>query len=211
MSVRRRKLFQKSKNFSQFSSMGSDFGCSDLHPEFDLITPALKKIELTNPVNFDVANLNLVLIEKALKKHRVLSKTNEDIYLKLNRSLMNKMAQQMPLKLPSPVDEGTSSQFTSRSNSKHNVSNSLNLNDTFLASGSNFLGLRNSKVQVFASLDVSIERVAQQYDGHVLSISLQNLRVEPLFEINYIKSKLSYLTVQPIDVNSLIRKFNHSK
>lgn len=178
-------------------------GGSDLFPEFDLITPALKKIELTNPANFDVANLNLALIEKALKKHSVLSKTNEDIYLKLNRSLMNRIAPQMPLKLPTPVDQGTSSHFTSRGN----VSRSLNLNDSFLNGGSNFLGLRNSKVQVFAYLDVSIERVAQQYDSHVLSISLQNLRVEPLFEINNIKSKLSYLTIQPVDVNSLICKF----
>lgn len=204
MVTRRRTLFQKSKNFSQFSSVGSDIaGGSDLYPEFDLITPALKKIELTNPANFDVANLNLALIEKALKKHSVLSKANEDIYLKLNRSLMNRIAPLMPLKLPSAVDEGTNSHFASRSN----ISRSLNLNDSFLNSGSNFLGLRNSKVQVFAYLDVSIERVAQQYDSHVLSISLQNLRVQPLFEINYIKSKLSYLTIQPIDVNSLICKF----
>jgi hypothetical protein len=80
--------------------------------------------------------------------------------------------------------------------------------DAFLANnGTSFLGMRNSKVQVFASIDVCIERVAQQFESHVLSMSLQNLRVDPLFEINYIKSKLSYLTIQPIDLNSFICKF----
>ncbi len=76
--------------------------------------------------------------------------------------------------------------------------------DGFLKNATNFLGFKTAKTQMFAVLNVSIERVAQSYDTHVLSMSLQNLKVEPLFEINHIKSKLTYLTVQLVDSNSLV-------
>jgi len=83
--------------------------------------------------------------------------------------------------------------------------------DGFLKNATNFLGFKTTKTQMFAILDVSIERVAQSYDTHVLSMSLQNLKVEPLFEVNHIKSKLTYLTIQLIDSNSFVTETTKKK
>ena len=50
---------------------------------------AKKKIDYTNPANFELQNLNFGLIMKAFKKNTVLSKHNDTVYLKMNRTLMS--------------------------------------------------------------------------------------------------------------------------
>ena len=59
---------------------------------------------------------------------------------------------------------------------------------------------------MYAIIDVSIERLAQHFDDHILTLCLKNLKVEPLIEINHVKSKLTYLTIQLVDMNSYAGK-----
>lgn len=182
---------------SQACSVGS--GNPDIFGQFKRINDPQtgsksNRIDYSDPANFDLASLNLTMVERAFKKNSLLSKNSQCVYIKLNRSLMNRLGGPDNNTL-NHEQEATSSIFSMRSH------------DNFIKSASNFLGLTSPKAQIFATVDVSIERVAQHFDTHVLSMSLQNLKVEPLFEINHIKSKLTYLTVQLIDSDSMAGKW----
>lgn len=45
-------------------------------------------------------------------------------------------------------------------------------------------------------VDVSVEKLQQNMQGHLLTLNMKNLHVEPLMEINYIKSRMSYLKLE---------------
>ncbi len=77
-----------------------------------------------------------------------------------------------------------------------------------MKNASNLWNFKKDKTQMYAIIDVSIERLAQHFDDHVLTICLKNLRVEPLIEINHIKSRLTYLTIQLVDMNYYNRNYN---
>lgn len=59
--------------------------------------------------------------------------------------------------------------------------------------------MAKEKLVLNGLIDVSFEKLQQNLKGHVISIDLKNLRVEPLIEINYIKAKLSYLTLELVE------------
>lgn len=53
-------------------------------------------------------------------------------------------------------------------------------------------------------IEVSFEKLQQHLNGHLISINIKNLRTKPLMEINYIKAKLTYLTVELVDPEQVL-------
>ncbi len=48
-------------------------------------------------------------------------------------------------------------------------------------------------------IDVSVEKLQQNLQGHLLTLNIKNLHVEPLMEINHIKAKLGYLKIELVN------------
>jgi hypothetical protein len=48
-------------------------------------------------------------------------------------------------------------------------------------------------------IEVSVEKLQQNLQGHLLTLNIKNLHVEPLMEVNYIKAKLSYLKIELVN------------
>jgi hypothetical protein len=48
-------------------------------------------------------------------------------------------------------------------------------------------------------IDVSVEKLQQNLQGHLLTLNIKNLHVEPLMEINHIKAKLSYFKIELVN------------
>ena len=59
--------------------------------------------------------------------------------------------------------------------------------------------MTKEKMTLRCFIDVSFEKLQQNTKGHMISIDLKNLRVQPLIEINFIKAKLSYFTLELVD------------
>ena len=55
------------------------------------------------------------------------------------------------------------------------------------------------KMMLKGFIDVSFEKLQQNMHGHLISINIRNFRVEPLIEINFIKAKLTYLTLELVE------------
>ena len=61
-----------------------------------------------------------------------------------------------------------------------------------------------------AFIEVSIERLQQNSKNlHVLSMNLKNLKVEPLFEINHVKAKLTYFKINLVDSEDISNETNN--
>lgn len=85
----------------------------------------------------------------------------------------------------------------------------LKLNKSlFASSGSK----RRSTPETNALIDVSIERLQQNSKNlHVLSMNLKNLKVEPLFEINHVKAKLTYIKICLVDSEEISNECKNKK
>lgn len=59
--------------------------------------------------------------------------------------------------------------------------------------------MAKDKMMLRVLIDVSFEKLQQNTKGHLISIDLKNLRVQPLIEINFIKAKLSYFTLELVE------------
>jgi hypothetical protein len=70
---------------------------------------------------------------------------------------------------------------------------------------------KHNKIDLNGYIDVSFEKLQQRLNGHILSISMKNFRVEPLIEINHIKARLSYLKIQLINETSSLPNTNPKK
>ena len=70
---------------------------------------------------------------------------------------------------------------------------------------------KHNKIYLNGYIDVSFEKLQQRFNGHVLSISMKNFRVEPLIEINHIKARLSYLKIKLINETSSLPNVNSKK
>ncbi|RNA19242.1 hypothetical protein BpHYR1_048097 [Brachionus plicatilis] len=62
--------------------------------------------------------------------------------------------------------------------------------------------MAKEKAALSALVDVSFERLQQNMRGHMISIDIKNLRVDPLIEINCVKAKLSYLTLELVECDT---------
>ena len=64
----------------------------------------------------------------------------------------------------------------------------------------------------FASVDIVIERLQQSTKNmHILTLNVKNLRVEPLFEINHVKARLTYYQLSFVDSDEIINDCSKSK
>jgi hypothetical protein len=81
-------------------------------------------------------------------------------------------------------------------NSIHSSTNKSNIFSQFQLTG--FQSIQNSSL-VSLNIDVAFERLQQLIQGHLISINLKNLKPEPLIEINYVKSRLTYFSIEQID------------
>ncbi len=85
---------------------------------------------------------------------------------------------------------------------KHSVKDIiyLKLNKSLFNLNQNNYKLSNTT----AFIDVTIERLQQTNKNmHLLTLNLKNLKVEPLFEINHVKSKLSYFKINLCDSDEI--------
>lgn len=75
------------------------------------------------------------------------------------------------------------------------------------------LNQNNKLSNTAAFIDVTIERLQQTNKNmHLLTLNLKNLKVEPLFEINHVKSKLSYFKINLCDSDEISNEcINDSK
>lgn len=155
---------------------------------FEMVAPA-KKASLNSNFKFDLNNLNLTELEKDFlrvnganshgsrrglggKSDSIVS--NHSIYLDAN------------LVVPNGI--------------KKSKSTLPDFKNEHVNPNSNFIFKNNShKAMVNVFVDVCIEKLQQNMNGHMLSISLKNLRTEPLIEINHIKAKFNYLSIELVD------------
>lgn len=170
--------------------------------QFEMLTSAAalaKKNSLNSNFKFDLHNLNLNDIEKDFLKlnnpansnNRGKSASmvsNHSIYLDANLIVPNRI--------------------------KKSRSTLPDLKSEYASAAAGFL-FRNSsnKAVINAIVDVSIEKLQQSLNGgHLLSISLKNFRTEPLIEINHIKAKFNYLSIELVESKSmdLIEKHKHT-
>lgn len=169
-------------------------------------TNSNKKASLNSNFKFDLNNLNLTELEKefftktpnnnttttggrpkrrgqGVKSDSIMS--SQSIYLDANLIVPNNNNGTVIKKSRSTLPD-----FRTDLNGTSNHNNN-----------SSFLFKNNSKAVVTAFVDVCIEKLQQSLNGggQMLSISLKNLRTEPLIEINHIKAKFNYLTIELVE------------
>ena len=86
-----------------------------------------------------------------------------------------------------------------------------NNNNNNLKNNSSSKDHKHNKINLNGYIDVSFEKLQQRLNGHILSISMKNFRVEPLIEINHIKARLSYLKIKLINETGSLPNSNSKK
>lgn len=145
-----------------------------------------KKASLNSNFKFDLHNLNLNEIDKDFFKYNGTKRGNNSDSIKSSNSIYV----DANLVVPSRIKK-------SRSTLPDLKTELSNMATSFM--------FRNSanKAVLTAFVDVSIEKLQQTLHGHTLSISLKNFRTEPLIEINHIKAKFCYLSIELVDSKSI--------
>lgn len=158
-------------------------------------------------------NLDLFRIEKKLHKTGSVMKSNETIYLdastiidKSNKYKLSNMGSSLNSNSTHKFDLVSSS--TNLETTSGKLSKSRTINEEISSNKNNkskvILNMSDKKSSnISCFIDVSFEKLQQNLNGHLISINLKNLRCEPLIEINCIKAKLSYLSVELIEANNL--------
>lgn len=175
-------------------------------------TNSNKKASLNSNFKFDLNNLNLTELEKefftktpnsnttttggrpkrrgqGVKSDSIMS--SQSIYLDANLIVPNNNNNNNGTAIKK--SRSTLPDFRTDINNHNGTSNHNN--------NSSFLFKNNSKAVVTVFVDVCIEKLQQSLNGggQMLSISLKNLRTEPLIEINHIKAKFNYLTIELVE------------
>lgn len=141
-------------------------------------TGTVKKASLNSNFKYDLHNLNLNELEKDFHKANGRKRTDKSDSIMSNHSIYL----DANLVVSSRIKKSRST-----------------LPDLKSESTSHFLFKNSNKAVLGAFVDVSIEKLQQSLNGHTMSISLKNLRTEPLIEINYIKAKLNYLSIELVE------------
>ena len=145
-------------------------------------------------------NLPVLKIEKEFKKlKRKNSQPNvtESICLNLSKYKAGLTANGMPLSINKLAINGACQ------NGGLDAENNNQSGDTTSPKGSSRKltivepsGLKIKPKFLKVHIDISFEKLQQNMQGHLLTLSIKNLHVEPLIEINHIKAKLSYVKVE---------------
>ena len=148
----------------------------------------------------DYNNINFYSIEKELNRRGSLIKTNDIFYIKVDRPLASK---NQSLKFSKNKQNNIFKHGSNQNLDNDNESTTKSIDNKSQSSASpkktNWLKLSKEKSDLNGYIDVSIEKLQQHFAAHILAMSIKNFRVEPLIEINYIKSNLTYLTVEMVE------------
>ncbi len=94
----------------------------------------------------------------------------------------------------------------------------MKLNKSLFTAGSQFPKTSTSSfsksfgTNSFASVDIVIERLQQSSKNmHILTLNVKNLKVEPLFEINHVKARLTYYQLSFVNSQDIANDCSNDK
>ena len=173
-----------------------------------------------NNDDFEKAFNDFYINNKIEKPNNINNNNNEEEDIKI-RSKAKPRRSLFKMLFQSKSDE-TSHRFRLFKNRSkliiHNNNNNKNNYDDYFDYGSNLKNINldlvdNKLSNTTAFIDVTIERLQQTNKNmHLLTLNLKNLKVEPLFEINHVKSKLTYFKINLCDSDEISNEcINDSK
>jgi hypothetical protein len=171
-----------------------------------------KKDSLRSNFKFNLSNLNFNQFHKDSKNNSKRTtasgsvskndsiRSNESIYL--DAALITANSNKAHASSPTRMLKSSSMVHDFMSNIKKSKSMDSKTEKQILQ---NTMKKTTTKITLTGCIDVCFEKLQQNLQGHMLSINIRNLRVEPLIEINHIKAKLSYLSIQLVESTTTTR------